>query len=49
MAVLQELQKGILVREVEPTAPTSAFIQRGDVLLTFDGIEVANDGTVQFR
>ena len=37
------------VRRVEPTAPAAAVLRRGDVLLSFDGVAIANDGTVPFR
>lgn len=46
---MQPGQKGVLIREVEPTAEAAAQIRKGDVLLSFDGIDIANDGTVQFR
>jgi hypothetical protein len=42
-------QKGVLVRKVEPTSPALNLIQAGDVLLRFDNIPVANEGTVPFR
>ena len=41
--------KGILVSSVAPTAPAAAQLQRDDVLLRFDGVQIANDGTVPFR
>ena len=37
-------QKGVRVR-VEPTAPAAKYLQSSDVLLSFDDIDVANDGT----
>lgn len=40
---------GVLVRRVEPTAPAAAVLRRGDVLLAFDGVPLANDGTVPLR
>lgn len=40
---------GVLVRRVEPTAPAAAVLRRGDVLLSFDGVAIANDGTVPLR
>ncbi|OEL29463.1 Protease Do-like 9 [Dichanthelium oligosanthes] len=42
-------QKGVRVRRVEPTAPESGCLQPSDILLSFDGIHIANDGTVPFR
>ena len=47
--MLQEGQKGVLVRRVEPTAPSNKVLRKGDILLSFDGIQLANDGTIQFR
>jgi hypothetical protein len=41
--------QGVLIRRVEPTSPAHAILQGGDVLLTFDGVDVASDGTVPFR
>lgn len=40
----QEKQGGVLVRRVEPTAPLSKFLARGDVILSFDGVDVGSDG-----
>ena len=37
------------MRRVEPTSPASAALRRGDIVLSFDGIDIANDGTVPFR
>eukprot|EP00249_Psilotum_nudum_P010395 c22518_g1_i3 orf=508-2871(-) len=42
-------QKGVRVRRVEPTSPAAQFLQPSDILLSFDGIDIANDGTVSFR
>nr|XP_029118574.1 protease Do-like 9 isoform X2 [Elaeis guineensis] len=42
-------QKGVRVRRVEPTAPESEFIKPSDIILSFDGVDIANDGTVPFR
>ena len=38
-------QKGVRVRRVEPTAPASHFLKPSDIILSFDGIDIANDGT----
>ncbi|GBF95989.1 protease Do-like mitochondrial [Raphidocelis subcapitata] len=40
---------GVLVNRVQPTSPTAKALKRGDVLLAFDGVPIANDGTVHFR
>ncbi|CAK9866975.1 unnamed protein product [Sphagnum jensenii] len=42
-------QKGVRIRRVEPTAPAAKQLQSSDILLSFDGIDIANDGTVPFR
>ncbi len=42
-------QKGVLVRRVEPTLPACKQLRKGDVLLSFDGTQIGNDGTVAFR
>lgn len=47
--VLQTDQKGVLIRRIEPTAPVSKSLKKGDILLSFDGVDIANDGTVPFR
>ncbi|KMT10530.1 hypothetical protein BVRB_5g116540 [Beta vulgaris subsp. vulgaris] len=42
-------QKGVRVRRVDPTAPESKVLRPSDVILSFDGVDIANDGTVPFR
>lgn len=42
-------QKGILVNRVIPTSAAAKLLRAGDVLLSFDGELIANDGTVRFR
>eukprot|EP00271_Cylindrocystis_brebissonii_P001037 TRINITY_DN11285_c1_g2_i3.p1 TRINITY_DN11285_c1_g2~~TRINITY_DN11285_c1_g2_i3.p1 ORF type:complete len:771 (+),score=157.38 TRINITY_DN11285_c1_g2_i3:347-2314(+) len=46
---LRKGQKGVLIRQVEPTSPAFHILQPEDVLMRFDGEMVANDGTVSFR
>jgi hypothetical protein len=38
-------QKGVRIRRVEPTAPESGCLHPSDIILSFDGIDIANDGT----
>lgn len=45
----QAAQKGVLVRRVEPTCPSHTALKPGDILMAFDNVEIANDGTVPFR
>ncbi|KAG5190607.1 trypsin-like cysteine/serine peptidase domain-containing protein [Tribonema minus] len=40
---------GVLVSDVDATAPAAAVLRPGDVILSVDGIQVANDGSVPFR
>lgn len=47
--LLQEGQKGVYIRRVEPTSPSSAVLSEGDILMSFEGTDIANDGTVPFR
>ncbi|KMT10529.1 hypothetical protein BVRB_5g116530 [Beta vulgaris subsp. vulgaris] len=42
-------QKGILVTRVEAAALGSEILQPSDVILSFDGVDIGNDGTVVFR
>ncbi|XVF09242.1 hypothetical protein REPUB_Repub07fG0075200 [Reevesia pubescens] len=42
-------QKGVRIRRVDPTAPESGVLESSDIMLSFDGVDIANDGTVPFR
>ncbi|CAN6363304.1 unnamed protein product [Urochloa humidicola] len=42
-------QKGVCVTRVEPTTPGSGSLQLSDIILSFDGVDIGNDGTVPFR
>ncbi|CAI9112552.1 OLC1v1013017C1 [Oldenlandia corymbosa var. corymbosa] len=42
-------QKGVRIRRVDPTAPESNVLKPSDIILSFDGVDIANDGTVPFR
>jgi S1-C subfamily serine protease len=42
-------QKGVRIRRIDPTSPESKVLKPSDVILSFDGIDIANDGTVPFR
>ncbi|KAF3444690.1 hypothetical protein FNV43_RR14383 [Rhamnella rubrinervis] len=42
-------KKGVRIRRIEPTAPESNVLRPSDVILSFDGVKIANDGTVPFR
>ncbi|KIY95877.1 hypothetical protein MNEG_12084 [Monoraphidium neglectum] len=49
MGLLLPDMKGVLVRRVDPTAPVSKVLRQFDILMAFDGVAIANDGTVPFR
>lgn len=38
-------QKGVRIRRMEPTSPESLVLKPSDVILSFDGVNIANDGT----
>jgi hypothetical protein len=40
---------GVLIRRVNATSHAASVLQSDDVLLSFDGTAIANDGTVPFR
>ncbi|KAL5544254.1 hypothetical protein UlMin_008038 [Ulmus minor] len=42
-------QKGVRIRRIDPTAPESQVLKPSDIILSFDGVYIANDGTVPFR
>eukprot|EP00878_Enallax_costatus_P022522 GHUV01023896.1.p1 GENE.GHUV01023896.1~~GHUV01023896.1.p1 ORF type:complete len:352 (+),score=75.57 GHUV01023896.1:1558-2613(+) len=42
-------QKGVLIRRVNPTSAAAQQLRADDVLMSFDGQEIASDGTVPFR
>lgn len=42
-------QKGVRIKRIEPTAPESNVLKPSDIILSFDGVNIANDGTVPFR
>jgi len=42
-------QQGLLVKQVYPTTAGAEGVRRGDVVTHFDGVPLANDGTVPFR
>uniref|UniRef100_A0A5B7C118 Putative protease Do-like 9 n=1 Tax=Davidia involucrata TaxID=16924 RepID=A0A5B7C118_DAVIN len=42
-------QKGVRIRRVVPTSPEFEVLKPSDVILSFDGVDIANDGTIPFR
>lgn len=43
------VNEGVLIRAVEPTSLAKKVLKKGDVIVSFDGVPVANEGTVPFR
>ncbi|OMP06592.1 Peptidase S1 [Corchorus olitorius] len=41
--------EGVLVRRVEPTSDANNVLKEGDVIVSFDGVNVGSEGTVPFR
>ena len=46
---MRKEQKGILVRHIQPTYETAKHLKPDDIIMRFDGVQVASDGTVPFR
>ncbi|KAK3030095.1 hypothetical protein RJ639_037643 [Escallonia herrerae] len=42
-------QKGVRIRRIDPTVPEFKVLKPSDIILSFDGVDIANDGTVPFR
>ncbi|KAA3458301.1 protease Do-like 9 [Gossypium australe] len=42
-------QKGVRICRVNPIAPESEVLKSSDIVLSFDGVDISNDGTVPFR
>ena len=42
-------RKGVLVRSIWPTSPVSREVRPDDIIMRFDGVDIACDGTVPFR
>ncbi|TYI18173.1 hypothetical protein ES332_A07G072600v1 [Gossypium tomentosum] len=38
-------QKGVRIRRVDAAAPESGVLKSSDIVLSFDGVDIANDGT----
>lgn len=41
--------EGVLIRRIEPTSPAYNVLKEGDVIVSFDGVDVGSEGTVPFR
>jgi S1-C subfamily serine protease len=40
---------GILVNKIYPGSPANGVLKAKDIILSIDGVDVANDGTIEFR
>lgn len=38
-------QKGVRIRRIDPTSPEHSVLKPSDIILSFDGVDIANDGT----
>lgn len=38
-------QKGVRIRRIDPTSPEFKVLKPSDIILSFDGVDIANDGT----
>lgn len=46
---MNDKHTGVLVNTVYPNSPVAGKIRRKDIILSIDGTNVANDGTIEFR
>lgn len=46
---MNETQSGILVNKIYPDSPAIDQLKTDDIILSIDGINIENDGTVEFR
>ena len=42
-------QTGVLISQVYPDSPAEGILQKGDIILSIEGVSIANDGTIEFR
>ena len=46
---MAENETGVLVNKIYPDSPATGILKSGDVILSIDGKNVENDGTIEFR
>jgi len=46
---MTEKQGGVLVNKIYPDSPARGIVKSGDIILSIDGKNVENDGTIEFR
>ena len=42
---MKDNQKGVRIRRIDPTGPEHKVLKPSDIILSFDGVDIANDGT----
>ena len=42
---MEDNQKGVLIGRIDPTVPSHKLLKPFDIILSFDGVGIANDGT----
>lgn len=45
---MKQDQKGVRIRRIDPTGPESKVLKSADIILSFDGVDIANDGTGKY-
>jgi S1-C subfamily serine protease len=46
---MDETQTGVLVNKIYPDSPAKGILKSGDIILSVDGQDVENDGTIELR
>jgi len=46
---LTEKRTGVLVDRISPDSPARGVLKSGDIILSVDGTDIENDGTIEFR
>jgi S1-C subfamily serine protease len=47
--LMPDNQTGVLINKIYPDSPAEGIIKPGDVLISIDGKNIENDGTIEFR
>ena len=46
---MREEHTGVLLNKIYPGSPATGILRPGDIVISVDGVDVANDGTIRFR
>lgn len=46
---MSDAHSGVMVNRIYPDSPVQGILRRGDIILSVEGKNVANDGTIEFR